>query len=384
VKPRRGKAPGTMDFFPIPEDIFQSLCMDFLQLEPCIGHDGKEYDYAFVIVCRLSGFITAFPCKKAGLTAKDLAYIFLERCVPIMGIPTEIVSDQDHLISSKIFSTLCDLLGIEQHYSIIYRPKGNGRAEAAVKAVVNVLRTFLAENKKPWVDILPWAVFQHNILPGIILPHSPYRIVFGREPPLPGDIPPNKPRHRNISCEEWFTQLENIRKEVQDQIIGTHTKIRNRYISEHRTPEYEAGDKVWVKNTKQRTQHSKLDPLWTGPCEILERMGNTGRYKVGLPTGIESVHMDCFKPYMATPSGKAIPFLYYKPRKDLPETDEYIVEKILEHKIEKGVPLWKVRWKGYGPEEDSWEPAKSFVGFIQQDWKKWNKQHGVNIPLEDL
>ena len=34
VKPRKGSVPGTMDFCPIPPDIFQSVCMDFVDLDP--------------------------------------------------------------------------------------------------------------------------------------------------------------------------------------------------------------------------------------------------------------------------------------------------------------------------------------------------------------
>ena len=77
VKPRKGQVPGTMDFFPIPQEIFSSLCMDFVDLEPCKGTDGCTYDYCLVIVCRLSGYIVAIPCKKDGLTAKKVAQLFL-------------------------------------------------------------------------------------------------------------------------------------------------------------------------------------------------------------------------------------------------------------------------------------------------------------------
>jgi len=384
VKQRHGRPPGSLDFFPIPQDIFSSICMDFLELEPCTGSDGKEYNYVWVIVCRLSGYILAIPCQKTGLTAISLAQLFLERCIPFMGIPNEIISDQDHLISSKFFSTLCGLLGIEQHFSIIYRPKGNGRAEAAVRTIVQMLRLALADKGKTWIQALPWALFQQNSLPGIVLPHSPHKIVFGREPPGVGDIPSCRPQSVSVSCEEWFDKIDSFRKSVQEKVTQIHDRLRSTFMKDFSSSVYEPGDKVWVRNSTQRTDSTKLDPLWTGPCEILERIGNTGRYKVSLPSGPGDMHMDNFKPYLVPPNGTAIPCHYFKPRPKVPETDEYIVQKILDHKVERGVHLWKVRWKGYGPEEDTWEPATSFVGYIQKDWKIWNKTHDIQIPIGDI
>ena len=384
VKPRKGKPPGSMDFFPIPEDVFSSLCMDFLQLEACIGSDGKKYDYILVVVCRLSGYIVAIPCEKAGLSALAVAKLFLDKCVCFMGLPNEVVSDQDHLISSRFFTSLCEMVGIEQHFSIIYRPKGNGRAEAAVRAIVGVLRLALADYHQNWLQALPWAVFQQNSLPGIILPHSPHKIVFGRDPPALGDVPSEKPTRVNVSCEEWFSQVDALRKDVQNRIIGLHERARQRHMKDYNNPTFEPGDKVWVRNSKNRMDSNKLDPLWIGPCEIIARVGTFGRYRVVLPDRVEDMHMDDFKPYLVTPEGKSIPCLYFRPRAPLPESDDFVVDKILDHKVEKGLHLWKVRWKGYGPDEDTWEPASSFLGNIQQDWRKYNHEKKISIPLHDL
>ena len=70
VKPRKGHVPGTMDFCPIPQEIFSSLCMDFVDIELVKDTEGRQFDCCLVIVCRLSGYIVAIPCKKEGLKQK--------------------------------------------------------------------------------------------------------------------------------------------------------------------------------------------------------------------------------------------------------------------------------------------------------------------------
>ena len=120
------------------------------------------------------------------------------------------------------------------------------------------------------------------------------------------------------------------------------------------------------------------------PCEIIERYGTTGQYKVGLPNGAEDVHLEDMKPYLASVDGKAIPCCYFKPKPKIPHSDTYVVDKILEHRIKNGRHKWKVRWRGYGEEGDTWEPASSFIDYVQQDWKLWNKQHGVDFSVLNL
>jgi hypothetical protein len=103
VKPASGpRQPGTMDFWPIPADVFHSLAMDFLSL-PETKLNGATYDSCLIVVCRLSGYIQAIPCAKKGLTAEKVADLFLRHCVCLTGIPLEILSDNDNLITSEFF-----------------------------------------------------------------------------------------------------------------------------------------------------------------------------------------------------------------------------------------------------------------------------------------
>ena len=42
------------------------------------------------------------------------------------------------------------------------------------------------------------------------------------------------------------------------------------------------------------------------------------------------------------------------------DEEEYEVDHIVRHKKNKrGLFSYLIRWKGYGPEEDSWEPASN-------------------------
>jgi len=38
------------------------------------------------------------------------------------------------------------------------------------------------------------------------------------------------------------------------------------------------------------------------------------------------------------------------------EQQEYVIEKIQTMEIKGGQVIYRVSWKGYGPDEDTWEP----------------------------
>ena len=143
AKARCGPHPDSCKPFPVPSVPFSSVAIDFVDLPEVCNQSTKTEirgNYAVVIVCRLTGYVIAIPCCKEGLTSRKAAELVLHRCGFFMGLAREIPADNQSIISSTFFNALCNLAGIEQTKSIIYRPKSNGRALRAVQSAINTLR----------------------------------------------------------------------------------------------------------------------------------------------------------------------------------------------------------------------------------------------------
>ena len=193
AKARRNPHPDSCKPFPVPSFPFSSVAIDFVYLPEVRNQSTKTEiltNYAMVIFRRLTGYVMAIPCCKEGLAIRKAAEVFLHRCGFFMGLPTEIQADNQPFSSSTFCNALCNLAGIEQAKSIIYRPKSNDRAERAVQTTVNTLRQYLLSRKMSWLKALPLALWGLNDLPWAVAPYSPHWLVFGRDPIGVGDLPP--------------------------------------------------------------------------------------------------------------------------------------------------------------------------------------------------
>ena len=65
TKPQTGNQHGETAFYPVPDDPFISLGIDFVSLPKTVVN-AQTYDYLMVVVCRLTGYILAIPTQKIG------------------------------------------------------------------------------------------------------------------------------------------------------------------------------------------------------------------------------------------------------------------------------------------------------------------------------
>ena len=72
---------------------------------------------------------------------------------------------------------------------------------------------------------------------------------------------------------------------------------------------------------------------------------------------------------------------------DYAEQDDYTVEKILAQRPNASAPgglEFKVRWRGYGPSHDTWEPVSSFVPRINTPFMDYIRKHESKLHVTDL
>ena len=182
-----------------------------------------------------------------GLTAEKAAELFLDRCALFTGLPTEVMSDYDRVVSKQCFETLCALSGVEQHKGVIYRPESNDRAEVAVKLVVNSLRRYLAERKCHWVHALPLALWCLNDVPGVVSPYSPHRLVFGRDPIGLRNCPPHELEYGQEDALQFFDRVSKERQIVHTRLTNIHPDGPKKGMAKHPPLSLSVGGRVWVR-----------------------------------------------------------------------------------------------------------------------------------------
>jgi hypothetical protein len=108
----------------------------------------------------------------------------------------------------------------------------------------------------------------------------------------------------------------------------------------------------------------KLDQKWRGPFKVVKRVGE-GAYQIDLPPhwkGHRTFNKGRIKKFK-TPTFKSQEQLPQRPEPALVNGREleYEVQEILAERRNGARTEFLVRWEGYGPEDDTWEPTTNLL-----------------------
>jgi len=364
--PARAPYRSLLEATPVPPYLMDSVAVDLFAM-PAVQFEGRNYDYMAVCVDRQSGWMVVTPHQGKGLTADKVAKA-MYRQWDMFGIPSVVASDRGAQFASAWWQT----------------HQANGRAEVIGRELMKILRKMTEEEKANWVELLPLVRQHMHDIPGPT-GLTPYEIVYGRERPMKG-LPYTPPREAEDAI-RFFDRMEKLREKVAKHLNHLHERAAE-YINKKRQekPIYKVEDKVWYLRPQDLS--ANLQSKWIGPCRILRRVGE-GSYIIEVKPGIEHhAHDDQLKKYILDVyAGTSKQFHYYRgSSRDIDwQTDEYEAEKILAHKKRRdGTWVFKVKWKGCDPIENSWEPLNHFFHRYSNVLVKYAKEKGLTSELDVL
>ena len=135
--------------------------------------DIKEHSY-IVIVDYLSTYIEV---EYMSSTTSQQTIKTLKKTFSRWGIPKELVSDNGPQLVSQEFEDFLRSWGIKHNPSDPLYPKGNGKAEAAVKTIKNMLLKCHENGDDPYVALL-----ELRATPRQDVNMSPAELMLGRQP----------------------------------------------------------------------------------------------------------------------------------------------------------------------------------------------------------
>ena len=292
-------------------------------------------------------------------------------------VPSKILTDSGKEFIGTWWENMCALFGVHHLRARVYDHRALP-AERAGRFLINILRKFLATEKDyNWLETI-YCVLRRYHRTKNYTGLSPNELVFGREKMGPGPVMYH-PR-QCYDASQWFERIKDleskwVRAKVESQADWLNFKNKSRTQGKP----FEKGQQVWLRKSDETLKDdNKLLPLWDGPFQVSGQLSET-TFNIEIEPGRhQEVHRDRLKAELPCPIGRFKPLYwtskYLSDRKMV--TSSFELEKILDYKKNaRNKWYFLCRWKGFGPEEDKWEPASNFIHGYTDTFIKFLKKH---------
>ncbi|KAM9969356.1 hypothetical protein ACTFIR_001190 [Dictyostelium discoideum] len=367
---------GLLNPLPIPARPWDDITMDFLNLPTT----ESGMDQVLVIVDRLSKMVRIIPCKKT-ITSAEVAEIFWRKIVCNFGLPLSIVSDNDKLFTSELWTNLMNEARVKLKTTAPARPQADGQTERTNRVIIEMLSK-MTNNRLRWDEEIANIELAINTAVNSSTKLTPASIVYGFELRMPHNI--------NTTYNLSFTEgMEFFTKIAQDNMFDAQVQQAVQYNKTREDIEYEIGDLVLVKRSKLNTikldisDQMKLLPNYSGPFAIIEKKSNVN-YRIRITnnkSGSRVVNVDDIKPFLEEDRE-----LFNRKIKDnsIPLEDE--IEEIVEKRNRKygtGSRIeYLIRFKNSSEDHDKWVP-QYYLDDCKMMVDKFEKELSKVMPIEN-
>jgi len=281
--------------------IFQRWAVDHIGPFP-LSRNGNRY------IIHAKDLATKWEVAEAVAdgSAKTLGEFLYKRIFQDYGPPSEILSDRGPNYRAEELRAYLRLQGVHHKMTSAYHPRTNGAIETSHGPVKKALKKACGDLEERWDEYLPMVMFHINRRRNLATGYSPYFLVFGIEPKLPGDLvePPQfyDPRNPTDVAEFRARALEEFgvtREQARARNEATAAAAKERYDQLVREDPLQVGDWTLLKRGIVMTQGraERFRPSFIGPFKVVE-VCEYGTYRLQEPNGTikhDLVHRDRLK-----------------------------------------------------------------------------------------
>lgn len=215
------------------------------------------------------------------------------------------------------------------------------------------LRCFVHNYPRQWLTYLPWAEFWYNTSYHSSTGFTPFKIVYGRDPPPV--LHHTSPEDTHWDIHQQLAERDAVLADLKQNLSKAQQRMKFFADKKRTETEFQVDDWVLVRLQPYR-QHSvqlrkfqKLALRYFGPFQVTERIGAVA-YKLALPASAKIhpvFHVSQLKQFHGTQTSPSyLPF----PLQSLPEgplcTPVAILDSRWVHHQDKWVQQHQVQWDG--------------------------------------
>ncbi|XP_074377661.1 uncharacterized protein LOC141719178 [Apium graveolens] len=212
---------------PIP---FTMWAIDIMRILPT---STKQAKYYIITIEYMTKCVEVKPLSV--ITKEEAEKFFLEQIISRFEITKVCVSDNGTQFVGNKFGKFLHHFGVQQKFSSVAHPQGNGAVEANNKIIFQGIKKRLGEAKGRWEEELPWVLWTYRTTPRSFTRETPFRLTCGTNALVPVDA-----------------GLKSYRMKVYNVEINKFGLRANVDLLEE---EREAAHQMNVKYLLQATQH---------------------------------------------------------------------------------------------------------------------------------